>query len=251
MAIITDDVVLGIIPARGGSRRVPRKNIKPLGNRPLVSWVIDAAKKSKALDYFLVSTNDDEIAEISRSYGAPVPFKRPEALSEDVDSALVLKHALNWYEQKTGKTVSHVCCLQCTTPFTYSDDIDTCVRIAKSDPTIDTVFTVAKAKQHPYWMFVSTPFTHEVEPFCPEIRLEGENLVSQNLPLVWYPNGAVYVTRCDVILNDRIFGKKLIAQYMPEIRSIDLEEPYDFIVASAILKSGMLKENMVSEWVIT
>lgn len=204
-----DTTVLGVIPARGGSRRVPRKNLKKLGGKPLVVWTIEAAKKSALLNYFLVSTNDAEIARISREHGAEVPFTRPEEISVDCDSTEVSLHALKWYEREKKETVDYVCLLQPTSPFRTPHDIDACIQIAKNTKA-DSVISVTKVQQHPYWCLSNkSPYDNELTPFL-EVRLEGGNLVSQNLPLVWYPNGAVYVTRRDVVLEGRTFGKHIL-----------------------------------------
>lgn len=241
--------MLGVILARGGSVRVPRKNIKILGDKPLIGWTIDAARKSQLMDYFLVSTNDDEIIKISKDYGAWVPFKRPEDLSCDCDSVLPLIHAVEWFEKNKNKEVSHVVCLQPTSPFRTGEDIDRCIDIALQDPSYDTVFTVTKVSQHPYWMFERKRYSHELLPYS-DAPLEGENLVSQNLPLLWYPNGAVYVTRKDVIMAGKIFGEKRFGPDMPRERSVDLEEEMDFVIASAMIPIIKEKHYDKFSWVI-
>ena len=227
-----------MIPARGGSKRVYKKNIKLLGNKPLIQWSIEEAKKASSLDAFLVSTDDDEIAEISRNAGAPVPFKRPSELSEDrdgkeIDTSYVLRHALEWCEKIERKQVSHIVCLQPTSPFKTSNDIDACVQIAKVT-NAETVVSIAKTRQSPFWMFEVNPVTQQLYSFM-DVPMVGDNLVSQNLPLVYYPNGAVYVTRRDIIMDGRIYGKKIYGYTMPYERSIDLEDENDFYVASALL----------------
>jgi CMP-N,N'-diacetyllegionaminic acid synthase len=241
--------VLGVIPARGGSKRVPRKNIKVLGGRPLVAWSIEAAKNSKSLDYFLVSTNDEEIAKISKGLGAHVPFKRPAKISEDVDTVYVAIHAIEKYEKKKQQTVSHVVILQPTSPFRTANDIDECVRIAKTTG-VDSVVSFRKTAESPYWMFTMKEYGHEMVPF-ETMELSGDNLVSQNLPPVYYPNGAIYVVRRDVIMEERIFGDKIFGYIMPSERSIDLEEEYDFIIAEAMIPYLAKKEPFAKiTWVI-
>lgn len=230
--------------AKGSSRRVPRKNIKPLGGKPLITWTIEEAKKANSLDGFLVSTDDDEIAEISRNAGASVPFKRPSELSEDkdgkeTDSSWVLKHALEWYEQTNNKRVSHIVCLQPTSPFRTADDINSCIQIAKQT-NADTVISVCKAKQNPFWCFEFNSVSQQLRSFM-DIPLQGDNLISQNLPLILYPNGAIYVTRRDWILNGRIYGEKIFGFLMPEERSVDIDDELDFIICNALIEP--LKKN--------
>ena len=210
-----------------------------LGGKPLIAFTIEEAKKAHSLNYFLVSTNDEEIAKISKAWGAHVPFKRPEPISEDVDSVFCLKHALEWYERKKQQKVSHVVCLQPTSPFKNSDDIDRCVQIAK-ETDADTVISVTQAKQHPFWTFELQP-NQQLTSFM-DVDLEGDNLVWQKLPILFYPNGAIYVTKRDLILQNRIFGDNIYGYMMPTIRSIDLEEEIDFLYASAIISSNYFNE---------
>lgn len=227
-----EEIVLGVIPARGGSKRVPKKNIKSLGGKPLIAWTIKAAQQSKSLNYYLVSTDADDIAEVSRKYGAPVPFKRPAEISEDIDSAFVFKHSLEWFEYEIGTQVDWVVGLQPTSPFRSYIDIDNCVQIAKTS-NADCVISVVKASQHPFWTF-ERKLDQTLQPFM-DIPLEGDNLVIQNLPTVFYPNGAVYVTCRDLILRNRIFGDKIYGYIMPQERSFDLETHLDFVIASALI----------------
>lgn len=228
-------MVLGVVPARGGSRRVKRKNIKLLGGKPLIAWTLEEAKKASSLDYLLVSTDDPDIAEFSRSQGVPVPFKRPPELSVDCDTSLVLRHALQWYEKKKKKQVGYVVCLQPTSPFRWAEDIDRCLQIARVT-NAETVVSVSKTKQHPYWCFEMAPVNQRLVPHM-ESGLRGDKLVSQNLPLFFYPNGAVYVTVRDMILEGKIFGDlyRIWPYKMSEERSIDLETPFDFFVASQMI----------------
>jgi CMP-N-acetylneuraminic acid synthetase len=165
------------------------------------------------------------------------------------NTTLVAIDALERYEAKKHKRVGHVCILQPTSPFRTSDDIDRCVQIAVTTG-VDTVISVTKAHQSPYWMLQMKPFSHELESFM-NIDFEGDNLVSQNLPTLFYPNGAVYVVRRDVLMSGRIFGEKIYAYMMPRERSIDLEEEYDFAVASALMPQFLSKEPYQKiSWVI-
>lgn len=235
--------------ALGGSKRVPRKNAKMLGTRELIGWTIEAAKNAKSLDFCLVSTNDREIRDIARKYGGRVPFKRTKELAEDCDTTLVAIDAVERYEAKKQKRVGHVCILQPTSPFRTSDDIDRCVQIAVTTG-VDTVISVTKAHQSPYWMFQMKAFSHELESFM-NIDLEGDNLVSQNLPTLFYPNGAVYVVRRDVLMSGRIFGERVFGYMMPRERSVDIEEEFDFLVCSALMPQFLGKEPYQKiSWVI-
>ena len=114
---------LAVIPARGGSKRIPRKNIKPFCGKPMIAWSIEAALESECFDRVIVSTDDDEIAEVARSCGADVPFMRPANLSDDHTATIpVIKHAIEW-QQENGAEPSEVCCIYATAPFVQSADI--------------------------------------------------------------------------------------------------------------------------------
>jgi CMP-N,N'-diacetyllegionaminic acid synthase len=220
-----------------------------LGGKPLIAWTIQAAKKSKDMYDFIVSTNDDEIAAISSKYGAPVPFRRPPALSVDCDTTLVLQHAIEMYEEQGGNKVDWVVCLQPTSPFRLGTDIDECIRVAKAT-NADTVVSIMPVHQHPEWMFQMKPFNHELESYA-NARLEGENLVWQNLPPLYYPNGAVYVTKRAVIMKGKIYGDKKVPYLMPSERSLDMETELDFIIGEAMIPYLAKKEpKLQMSWLI-
>ena len=232
---VGEGIVLGVIPARGGSRRVHKKNLKILGGKPLVAWTIEQSLKSIELDYCLVSTDDIDIMKISKQYGANVPFRRPSRLAIDCDSSLVLQHAVEWYERQfEGQHVEHVVCLQPTSPFRNANDIDNCVQLAKAKPNAETIVSVVYTSQHPYWCFELTPQQQLIPMLGTDMT--GDNLVSQNLPPAFYPNGAVYVTRRDVLFECGIYGQKIYGYHMPRERSIDLEEEFDFLIASSLIQ---------------
>ena len=150
---MTDKRILGIIPARGGSKTIPRKNIKNILNRPLISYTIVEALKSKTLSNLIVSSEDDEIIRIAKSYGASVPFIRPDSLAKDDSLAIdVLTHAILELERKENVTYDAVVMLQPTTPLRTADDIDHCVtRLFESD--YDSVISVVDVGAiHPHRM---------------------------------------------------------------------------------------------------
>ena len=110
-------IKLAVIPARGGSKRIPRKNIKDFCGKPMIAWSIEAARASGCFDHIVVSTDDEEIADVARNHNAEVPFKRPESLADDhTATAPVIAHAIEWYRQQ-GKDPAEVCCIYATAPF--------------------------------------------------------------------------------------------------------------------------------------
>jgi len=133
--------MIAIIPARGGSKRIPRKNIRPFHGKPIIAYSIEVALKSKLFDRVIVSTDDDEIAEVARQFGAEVPFMRPRDLANDfATTQVVIEHAINWLLE-AGQSVEYVCCIYATSPFMTVQQL--CEAVSKKNPT-DMVFPCAK-----------------------------------------------------------------------------------------------------------
>jgi N-acylneuraminate cytidylyltransferase len=224
-------IAVGIIHARGGSRRVPLKNLKPLGGKPLVAWIIEAALTARTLSRVIMSTDHDEIARVASEYGVEVPFRRPPDLSEDVPSERVTQHAVQFLDE-SGYRIDIAVTLQPTTPFTSGVDIDACVEKLIATGA-DSVITVGPTRERPEWMMR----LGEGDRLVP---LKGwwrsDEGVSQNLPALFLPNGGVYATRRDVLMNqDRIIGEDCRAVVMPMERSVDIDEAVDFVLAEGIL----------------
>jgi CMP-N,N'-diacetyllegionaminic acid synthase len=225
--------VLGVIHARGGSKRIPLKNIKLLAGRPLISYMVEAAMESRLLDRLIVSTDHPEIARIARDYGAEVPFMRPMDLAEDVASELVTQHAVRFVEGE-GYAVRIVLTMQPTTPFCSAEDIDACIqRMLNSD--LDTVFTGCEVHERPEWMYRREPSSDDrVVPFTGRL-VQGDAGISQKLPKLFIPNGAVWATRRAVLMEQGLItGPRAGIVVMSRERSVDIDEPVDFITAEAI-----------------
>lgn len=224
--------VVAVIHARGGSKRVPMKNIKPLGGRPLISYVVRAALKSRHLRRTIVSTDHPEIKRLSLEYGAEVPFDRPRDLSEDVPSELVTQHACRFVEAQDGKSLDAVVTLQPTTPFCRGEDIDRCIELL-FESGADSVISAREVKDdRPEWMY------RLVDGWAISYQglvFKGDLGVSQRLEPLYRPNGGIWVTRRDVLMHDGlILGPKCKMQVMPFERSIDIDEPIDFVIAEAV-----------------
>jgi CMP-N,N'-diacetyllegionaminic acid synthase len=225
--------VLGVIHARGGSKRIPLKNIKLLAGRPLISYLVEAAMESRLLDRLIVSTDHPEIARIAREYGAEVPFMRPMDLAEDVASELVTQHAVRFVEAQ-GYAVRIALTMQPTTPFCSAEDIDACVaKMLESD--LDTVFTGCEVHERPEWMYRQDGTSEEcVVPFTGRL-VQGDAGISQKLPRLYIPNGAVWATRRDVLMEQGLItGPKAGIVVMSRERSVDIDEPIDFLTAEVI-----------------
>ncbi|MDC0644676.1 acylneuraminate cytidylyltransferase family protein [Alphaproteobacteria bacterium] len=225
---------IGIIQARGGSKRIPKKNIKKLNGIPLIEYCIPPCLNSN-LDYLMVSTDDSEIAAISKACGADVPFVRPQNLSEDVASELVTIHGVEWFLANHSQVPNVVVTIQPTTPFITSEYINACLWELQRDPNITSCITVQESTEPVEWMFHEDKDGKASKLISG--ALNGSIGVSQNLLKRYIPNGAVYATRTNTLLEQKtIISDSLRMVKMPLERSIDIDEPVDWHVAEAIGK---------------
>ncbi len=227
--------ILGVITARGGSKGIPKKNIKKLDKHPLIAYTISVAKKSKLIDHLIVSTDSEEIATVSKKYGAEVPFMRPEELSSDIAKHVpVLQHAVGFMEKRLKTTFDYVVLLQPTSPFRTPEDVDLTIKQLIKLNADSAVSLVAITDNHPIKAkayrdgFVYSYFNNVVEP---------EGMRRQELPTAYKRSGAVYVMKRDLLMKDGLFyGKKIAGHIVPEERSIDIDNEKDWIVAEYMLK---------------
>jgi len=228
--------ILAVIPARGGSKGVPRKNIKRLAGKPLLAWTVETTLSLDCLDRVILSTDDEEIAGIGKRYGADVPFLRPaEIAADDTTDMPVYEHALNWLEQHDGFIPDIVVWLRPTVPLRSAGDIENSLDLLiKKRP--DWVRSVCEAEHHPYWMYKLNDT--RMEPFVEGIRIENY-MRRQLLPPAYRLNGAVDVTWRSTILEKKILYAGVIeAHIMPVNRSIDIDTMLDFQLLEAIISQG-------------
>jgi len=198
--------ILGIIPARGGSKGVPRKNIKLLNGKPLIAYTIEEAKKSAITD-IIVSSEDKEILDISKQYGALVPFTRPESLSRDTTPTIdVVKHAILKLKEQNIE-YDAVCILQVTTPFRDYKLIDRCINEFLKNES-DSVFSVREVPSHlnPHWVFLLDGEKHL------KIATGDKEIIKrrQELPKAFYRDGSVYITNIKTVLeSNSLYGNKI------------------------------------------
>ena len=228
--------IIAIIPARGGSKSIPRKNIKLLAGKPLIAHTIETALKCKLLDRVIVSTDDKEIAAISKKHGAEVPFMRPRELALDSTPMLpVLQHAVSFIEQNEKSHVDIVVLLQPTSPFREVSDIENCVKKLKNEKA-DSVVTVCEAEHNPY--FVMMKFQND--NLVPFLTTEKPIIRRQDAPKVYRLNGAVYAVRRNVLMNEnKLFTDNTKAVIMPQERSIDFNRQLDFEFAEFLIKRAL------------
>jgi len=224
---------LGVIHARGGSKRIPRKNIKLLNGYPLIAYMVRASLASQ-INRVIVSTDDSEIAEISKQFGAEVPFMRPAELSEDVPSEQVTCHALEWAEANENSNYEVVVTLQPTTPFIEPSHINECLEKLLKDPKIVSCFTAVRVTEPPQWMFTIDDDTQIAKTFM-DGDIAGERGVFQTLPPLYLPNGGAYATRVSALREKNLIitNPTAIVPVSHE-KSVDIDEPIDWIIAESI-----------------
>lgn len=225
--------VLGIIPARTGSKGIPGKNITPLAGKPLLVYTVVAARKSRVFDYLLVSTDGEEIAQVARQAGADVPFMRPVELATDTAAGIdVLHHAMAWLSER-GKTFDCVMYLQPTSPLRTGEDIVGALEVLV-DRGADAVVSVCQTEHHPWWSN-TLPEDGCMENFLPP----DIPTARQELPKYYRLNGAVYLARWDFIISRTTwFGPATYAYIMPRERSVDIDDPVNFVLAETLMVRG-------------
>ncbi|MCZ8531818.1 cytidylyltransferase domain-containing protein [Psychrobacillus psychrodurans] len=220
---------LAVIPARGGSKGVPRKNIKELGGRPLIAWTIEEAKKSKFIDRIILSSEDAEIIEVAKEYDCDVPFTRPVELAQDETPGIVpILHAI---EQCSG--YDFVVLLQPTSPLRTVEDIDGAIETL-IEREADFCVSVTEPDQSPYWMY-----NLDVNGTMSAV-IKQDNLAvrRQDLPKIYSLNGAVYVANIEKLEEEKSFlTNETIGYVMPKQRSIDIDTEEDFYLCEQKLRT--------------
>lgn len=225
---------LAVIVARGSSKRLPRKNIRPLQGVPLVAWSIRAALASGATRV-VVSTEDAEIAAIARAEGADVPFMRPMALAEDfARSDDILIHALDATEADDGRSYAAVAYIQPTTPFVEPANIDEALGVVLRGEAA-CCFTARDVGEPPWWMFKADP-QGVARPFI-DGSIEGDREHGQKLEKAYFPSGAVWAIDCGQLRRQhRIYCEPLRMAMMDYARSVDIDDEFDWQIAEAVAR---------------
>lgn len=229
--MIGEKTVLAIIPARGGSKGVPRKNIREVAGKPLIAWTIEEAKKSKYIDRLVLSSDDAEIIAVAREWGCDVPFVRPAELSQDDTPGI--EPVLHAIQSLPG--YNYVVLLQPTSPLRTCYDIDACIEICAKTRASACV-SVTEPDKSPYWMFK----LDAAGKLHPMIESTGMALRRQDLSKVYVLNGAVYVADCSMLLVSHVLASEGAEAYiMPKERSIDIDTETDLALATIILSGGL------------
>lgn len=225
--------ILGIITARGGSKGIPGKNIKLLGGKELVAYTIEVAKKSKLITHLIVSTDDEEIAKVCRKYGADVPFMRPKELAKDSTTHVpVIQHAVNFFEKKHNITIDYIASLQPTSPFRLAEDIDKTLEKLIQSGADSAVSLVEIKENHP--IKIKKLEGDRVLAYSVE---EKDATLRQDFPVAYKRSGAIHSMKRETIMDKNlIYGEHTVGHVVPQERSIDIDEPVDWIKAEYMLK---------------
>jgi CMP-N,N'-diacetyllegionaminic acid synthase len=225
--------VLGLINARGGSKGIPRKNIRHLNGKPLIAYAILSGLEATSVDRVVVSTDDREIAGVARDYGADTPFMRPPELASDKALQIdAVRHAIEQLAMD-GDNYDVVVILQPTCPLRTAADIDGAISLMRASQA-DTVISVTEVTgQHPLTMYTMESDGH----LSPLLASSRAGVLRQEFRPIWWRNGAIYAINKPVVMKDRsLYGGRVVGYPMPAERSVNIDEPLDWIIAEAMLQ---------------
>ncbi len=228
--------VVALICARGGSKGLPGKNIRPLVGKPLIGWAIDEIKKVDRIDRIIISTDSEEIASVASKYGAEIPFLRPNELAGDESSEwLVWQHALNYLKETEGSYPDVLIVVPTTAPLRHYQDLENCLdRFEEGD--VDIVITVTDAHRSPFFNMVKVNEDQSVN-----LVIHPDSLVTrrQDAPVVYDMTTVAYVTSPEFVMTSKgIFSGRVGSVHIPLDRAIDIDTAMDFKIAECLLSAS-------------
>ncbi|MBI3542142.1 MAG: acylneuraminate cytidylyltransferase family protein [Deltaproteobacteria bacterium] len=228
--------IVAIIQARGGSKRIPLKNLKPINGKPLIWYPIQLAKSSGLVDRVIVSSDHAGILEAARASGAETPFVRPADISEDVPTEMVTGHALKWLADNEGYHPDLAITLTPATPFTKPADLKKGLELLLAHPEWDAVVTVRKAREFPAWMIDLGPDGSGKTLLGNSF--DGEYNVSQNLKRYYYPMGAFFINRVEAFLKKpSMYSERYGCVELDPSEHVDIDEPEDLKQAELVART--------------
>ena len=232
--MINNKSVLCLIPARGGSRGLPQKNIKNLNGKPLIAWSIDVALRSRYIDMVIVSTDDKDIAEISLEYGAQIPFTRPKELAEDNSKTIdVILHAINYLEGH-GDYFDIIVLLEPTSPLREKSDIEQALESLVNDINAESIVGIAKVENaHPAFLVkIENKFLR------PYLFDDFKILRRQEIDQLYFYEGSLYISYVQSLkLRNNFYHEKTLGYLVPKWKSFEVDDITDFVIIEAILKA--------------
>lgn len=230
--MVDDPRILGVIPARTGSKGVVGKNLRPVAGEPLIGHAIRAARESRRLTTYLVTTDGPEIAEVARLRDCPVLMRPPELAADETPMPPVLRHALEHAEAEHGGLFEAMVLLQPTAPIRTGDDVDTVIGMLLDDPALDSVISVCPVEdEHPARMY-ELDAEGRMKPLWPDLEMTQR----QELPPLYHRNGALYATRRRTLVGDGlIVGPRRRAYVMPRKYLVNIDDERDMKIAEVVV----------------
>jgi CMP-N,N'-diacetyllegionaminic acid synthase len=224
--------ILGLINARGGSKGVPGKNIKLMNGKPLIGYSIECGKASRYIDRLLISTDDPEIANVAKSFGADVPFLRPLELASDTSKQIdAIIHAVGYVENQ-GELYDYVCVLQPTCPLRQAEDVDGTLELLISTQADSAITVTDVGGRHPRTLYKKDNNCNLV----PYLDSDAAGVLRQNFEDLFWRTGAVYAMKRDVLINRlSLYGDSICGYVMPEERCFNIDSPFDWNLCEAYM----------------
>ena len=235
---LTEANVLALIPARGGSKSIPMKNIAPLACKPLIAYSIEVAHRCRRISRTIVSTDSEEIRDVSLSLGAEVPFLRPSDLAQDDTPDLpVFLHALQWFRKHDDYSPDIVVHMRPTTPLRRPERVDEAIETLFNNPEADSVRAVSPPLQNPFKMWtLGEPY---LKPLIDIGVPEPYNQPRQKLPAVYWQTGYIDVIRTSTLLEKRsMTGDRILPYVMEEQFVVDIDQPFSLRLAEFLIQHG-------------
>lgn len=232
--MINNKKVLALIPARGGSKGLPGKNIRPICGKPLIVWSIEKAKLSKYVDLILVSTDSIEIAETAKTSGAYVPFLRPAELSTDHSSTYdTIRHAIDYLRHEHKKSFEYIVLLEPTSPLREDDDIDRMLEnLSEFSMEFDSIISIGEVDEHP--SLIKRIRGKKLEVFCSNLK---QTLRRQDNEPAYFPYGVAYIANTDVLLREKTFYTERCTYFkIKKYQNYEIDDIYGFICVENIMK---------------
>lgn len=226
---------LAIIPARGGSKGLPGKNIKELCGKPLIAWSIEAGLKSKYLDEVMVTTDYQNIADVSKQYGASVPFLRPDELASDTATSFdAIKHTIEYYKNELNKEFDYIVLLEPTSPLRDVSDIDNMIeKIIHNKDDFDSIVSIGEVHEHPSIM-KKIINQNNLSPYCIELEMKSRR---QDNDIAYFPYGVAYIVKTKSLLDEETFYTKRNTFYeIKRYQCYEIDDIYDFLAIENIMK---------------
>lgn len=237
--MFNNKTILAIIPARGGSKGLPGKNIKPILGKPLLQWTIEAGKNSRYIDELIVSTDCNKIAKVAKDCQAKVPFMRPDHLAGDTATSFdALKHAIEFYSSELHREFDYIIMLEATSPLRTAEDIDNAIKtLIKSDA--DAIVGIGRTEDQNPAFLVKLDDNNRISGY---VNKDMKVLRRQEIDDVYFFEGSVYISKTNVLLEKKTFyHSNTLGHLMPKYKTLEIDDMDDFVMVEALMKQKCYK----------